>query len=103
MPDLTPTAVGTWSGGRFMRFGVPLDDDRFAALVRPGDGIGTVLTADAVALLEAVERDARVPQLLRGRDAGGAGADHTCRRERHASSLTANMTGVSTLGGKRGP
>src|SRR5215217_3442730 len=46
MPDLSPTAVGTWSGGRFMRFGEPLDDDRFAALVRPGDGIGTVITAD---------------------------------------------------------
>jgi aryl-alcohol dehydrogenase-like predicted oxidoreductase len=53
MQDLTPTAVGTWSGGRFMRFGVPLDDDRFAALVRPGDGIGTVLTADAYGAGEA--------------------------------------------------
>jgi aryl-alcohol dehydrogenase-like predicted oxidoreductase len=44
--ELTHTAVGTWSGGRFMRFGVPLDDDRLAALVRPGGGIHTVLTAD---------------------------------------------------------
>ena len=30
-----------------MRFGEPLDDERFAALVRPGGGIGTVITADA--------------------------------------------------------
>ncbi len=43
----THTAVGTWSGGRFMHFGEPLDDDRLTALLRPGDGIGTVLTADA--------------------------------------------------------
>jgi aryl-alcohol dehydrogenase-like predicted oxidoreductase len=53
MQDLTPSAVGTWSGGRFMRFGVPLDDDRFAALVRPGGGIGTVITADAYGAGEA--------------------------------------------------
>jgi aryl-alcohol dehydrogenase-like predicted oxidoreductase len=44
--ELTQTAVGTWSGGRFMRFGVPVDDDRLAALVRPGGGIQTVITAD---------------------------------------------------------
>src|SRR6478609_6219789 len=47
MPGPTHTAVGTWSGGRFMHFGEPLDDDRLAALLRPGDGIRTVLTADA--------------------------------------------------------
>src|SRR5438128_1163377 len=40
------TAVGTWSGGRFMHFGEPLDDERFLALIRPGGGIDTVLTAD---------------------------------------------------------
>jgi aryl-alcohol dehydrogenase-like predicted oxidoreductase len=53
MPDLTHTAVGTWSGGRFMRFGVPLDDAQLAALVRPDRGIGTVLTADAYGAGEA--------------------------------------------------
>src|SRR5919199_1063479 len=53
MADLTHTAVGTWSGGRFMRFGVPLDDGRLAALVRPGGGIDTVLTADAYGAGEA--------------------------------------------------
>ena len=44
--DPTRTAVGTWSGGRFMHFGEPLDDERFLAVIRPGDGIDTVLTAD---------------------------------------------------------
>jgi aryl-alcohol dehydrogenase-like predicted oxidoreductase len=46
MPDPTRTAVGTWSGGRFMHFGEPLDDERMTALLRPGGGIGTVMTAD---------------------------------------------------------
>jgi aryl-alcohol dehydrogenase-like predicted oxidoreductase len=44
--DPTRTAVGTWSGGRFMHFGEALDDERFLALIRPGGGIDTVLTAD---------------------------------------------------------
>ena len=33
------TAVGTWSGGRFMHFGEPVDEDRLAALLRPAGGI----------------------------------------------------------------
>src|ERR1700739_3858578 len=45
--DPGPTMLGTWSGGRFMHFGEPLDDDRLIALLRPGDGIDTVITADA--------------------------------------------------------
>jgi aryl-alcohol dehydrogenase-like predicted oxidoreductase len=44
--DPTSTAVGTWSGGRFMHFGEPLDDRRLSALLRPGAGIDTVITAD---------------------------------------------------------
>ena len=36
------TAVGTWSGGRFMHFGEPLDEARLEALLRPGGGISTV-------------------------------------------------------------
>jgi aryl-alcohol dehydrogenase-like predicted oxidoreductase len=40
-------AVGTWSGGRFMRFGEPIDDARLEALLRPHGGIATVMTADA--------------------------------------------------------
>ena len=27
--DLTRTAYGTWSGGRFMHFGEPLSEERF--------------------------------------------------------------------------
>ena len=44
--DPGQVAVGTWSGGRFMRFGEPLDDERFAALITPDESISTVLTAD---------------------------------------------------------
>ncbi|MFT3865874.1 MAG: aldo/keto reductase [Solirubrobacterales bacterium] len=46
-------AIGTWSGGRFLHFGAPVDEDRLAALLRPGDGIDTVLTADAYGTGEA--------------------------------------------------
>jgi aryl-alcohol dehydrogenase-like predicted oxidoreductase len=66
--DPTPTALGAWSGGRFLHFGEPLDDDRLAALLRPGDGIDTVITADVYGqgegdrlvgrALEGLERDA---------------------------------------------
>ncbi|HEY2715923.1 MAG TPA: aldo/keto reductase [Solirubrobacterales bacterium] len=40
-------AIGTWSGGRFLHYGEEIEEDRLAALLRPGDGIDTVLTADA--------------------------------------------------------
>jgi aryl-alcohol dehydrogenase-like predicted oxidoreductase len=40
-------AIGTWSGGRFLRFGEAIDEERLQALLRPGEGIDTVLTADA--------------------------------------------------------
>jgi aryl-alcohol dehydrogenase-like predicted oxidoreductase len=42
-----PLALGAWSGGRFMRFGEPIDDERLLALMRPDERIATVLTADA--------------------------------------------------------
>ncbi len=41
-----PLAVGTWSGGRFMHFGDPLDDERYLSLIAPDERIRTVLTAD---------------------------------------------------------
>jgi aryl-alcohol dehydrogenase-like predicted oxidoreductase len=44
--DPTRTALGTWSGGRFMHFGVGLDDDRLLALLRPDEQIQTLITAD---------------------------------------------------------
>lgn len=47
MLDPTHTAIGTWSGGRFMRFGEPLDDDDLIELLRPDDAIRTVITSDA--------------------------------------------------------
>jgi len=62
------TAIGTWSGGRFMHFGEPLDDERLAPLLRPGAGIDTVITADVYGAgdadrllgrsIEGLERDA---------------------------------------------
>jgi aryl-alcohol dehydrogenase-like predicted oxidoreductase len=53
MPEPTRTAVGTWSGGRFMHFGEPVDDERFVALLRPDERVRTVLTADAYGAGEA--------------------------------------------------
>jgi aryl-alcohol dehydrogenase-like predicted oxidoreductase len=61
--DPTRTAIGTWSGGRFMHFGEPLSDERLLALLRPGDGIDTVITADAYG---AGEADRALGQALRG-------------------------------------
>jgi aryl-alcohol dehydrogenase-like predicted oxidoreductase len=59
----TPTAIGTWSGGRFMRFGEPLDDERLESLLRPGEGIHTVMTADVYGRGEA---DALLGRALAG-------------------------------------
>ena len=63
MSDPGRTAVGTWSGGRFMHFGEPLGDARLQALLRPGDGIDTLLSADAYG---AGEADRVLSQALRG-------------------------------------
>jgi aryl-alcohol dehydrogenase-like predicted oxidoreductase len=41
------SAIGTWSGGRFLHFGEAIAEDRLAALLRPQGGIDTVLSADA--------------------------------------------------------
>jgi aryl-alcohol dehydrogenase-like predicted oxidoreductase len=65
MLDPTHTAIGTWSGGRFMHFGVALDDDRLLALLRPDDAIRTVLTADAYG---AGEADTVLGRALEGLD-----------------------------------
>ena len=61
--DPTHTAVGTWSGGRFMRFGEPLPDDRFLPLIRPDADVRTVLTADTYG---AGEADTLLGQALQG-------------------------------------
>src|ERR671922_2106273 len=60
---LSHEAVGTWSGGRFMRFGEPISDERMAALLRPGGGIDTLITADAYG---AGEADALLGRALAG-------------------------------------
>jgi aryl-alcohol dehydrogenase-like predicted oxidoreductase len=48
--DPGPTAVGAWSGGRFMRFGEALDDERLISLLTPDESIRTVITADVYGL-----------------------------------------------------
>src|SRR6476469_7027952 len=63
MVTLGHTAIGTWSGGRFMHFGEPLDDERLSALLRPGDGIDTLITADVYGCGEA---DLALGRSLRG-------------------------------------
>jgi aryl-alcohol dehydrogenase-like predicted oxidoreductase len=63
MREPTHTALGAWSGGRFMHFGEPVDEDRLTALLRPGDGIDTVLTADVYG---AGEADRLVGRALQG-------------------------------------
>jgi aryl-alcohol dehydrogenase-like predicted oxidoreductase len=67
MRELGRAAIGTWSGGRFMRFGEAIDEERLEALLRPGEGIDTVITADVYGqgaadtllgrALDGVERD----------------------------------------------
>jgi aryl-alcohol dehydrogenase-like predicted oxidoreductase len=56
-------AVGTWSGGRFLSYGEPVEEARMEAVLRPGGGIHTVLTADAYG---AGEADRLVGRALRG-------------------------------------
>ena len=68
--DPTSTAIGTWSGGRFMHFGEPLADDRLEALLRPGEGIDTVITADVYGAGEA--------DLALGRALAGVPRDSYC-------------------------
>jgi aryl-alcohol dehydrogenase-like predicted oxidoreductase len=65
--DPTRTAVGTWSGGRFMRFGEPLDDERFLALIAPDENIPTVITADVYGTGEA---DRMLGRAIAGRPRG---------------------------------
>jgi aryl-alcohol dehydrogenase-like predicted oxidoreductase len=46
--DVTRTAYGTWSGGRFMHFGEPLSEERFISVIQHAykSGIRTFMTAD---------------------------------------------------------
>src|SRR5947209_4228284 len=71
----TPTdpgvaAVGTWSGGRFMRFGEAIDDQRFLSLIAPDDAIRTIITADVYGAGEA--------DRMLGRAIAGRSRDEMC-------------------------
>ncbi|HTA15278.1 MAG TPA: aldo/keto reductase [Solirubrobacteraceae bacterium] len=66
--DPTRTAIGTWSGGRFMHFGEPLTDERMLELLRPGGGIETVMSADAYG---AGEADRMLGRAIEGVDREG--------------------------------
>jgi aryl-alcohol dehydrogenase-like predicted oxidoreductase len=65
--DPGPAAVGTWSGGRFMHFGEPLDEERFRALIAPDESIRTVMTADVYG---AGEADRMLGRAIEGRARG---------------------------------
>jgi aryl-alcohol dehydrogenase-like predicted oxidoreductase len=84
MPQPGHVALGSWSGGRFLHFGAPVEEDRLEALLRPGDGISTVLTADAYG---AGEADRVVGRALAGLDreafslVGAIGHDIEAERE----------------------
>src|SRR5512144_564811 len=58
-------AIGSWSGGRYLRFGEAIETERLEVLLGPGDGIGTVLTADAYG---AGEADSLLGRALAGED-----------------------------------
>jgi aryl-alcohol dehydrogenase-like predicted oxidoreductase len=62
--------MGTWSGGRFLRFGDAVDEERLQRLLRPGGGIETVLSADTYGQGEADE--------VLGRALEGARRDSYC-------------------------
>jgi aryl-alcohol dehydrogenase-like predicted oxidoreductase len=68
--DPGPVAIGTWSGGRFMHFGEPLDDERLQALITPDDSIDTIITADVYGGGEA--------DTLLGRAIAGRPRDQMC-------------------------
>ncbi|HWM64304.1 MAG TPA: aldo/keto reductase [Solirubrobacterales bacterium] len=64
------TAIGTWSGGRFIRYGEEIAEERLEALLRPGAGIDTVLSADTYGQGEA--------DRVLGRALAGASPDEYC-------------------------
>jgi aryl-alcohol dehydrogenase-like predicted oxidoreductase len=56
-------AIGSWSGGRYLRFGEAIEPERLEALLRPGEAIDTVMTADVYGQGEA---DSLVGRALAG-------------------------------------
>jgi aryl-alcohol dehydrogenase-like predicted oxidoreductase len=63
--DLTRTAYGTWSGGKFMHFGEMLDDASYLAMVKKSfdAGVRTFVTADVYGSGRA---DAMLGEALKG-------------------------------------
>lgn len=63
--DLTRTAYGTWSGGKFMHFGEMLDDARYLELIRKAfdAGVRTFVSADVYG---AGRADAMLGEALKG-------------------------------------
>jgi aryl-alcohol dehydrogenase-like predicted oxidoreductase len=59
------TAIGTWSGGRYLRFGEAIDEARLEALLAPDEAIDTVLTADVYGEGDA---DSLLGRVLAGHD-----------------------------------
>jgi aryl-alcohol dehydrogenase-like predicted oxidoreductase len=70
MTEVRRVAIGTWSGGRFLRFGEAVSEEKLQALLRPGGGIDTVLTADTYGQGEA--------DSLLGRALSGVPRDSYC-------------------------
>ncbi len=70
--DLTRTAYGTWSGGRFMHFGEALTEERFLKVIQHAwqQGIRTFMTAD-------VYGNGAADEML-GRALGGLPRDSYC-------------------------
>jgi aryl-alcohol dehydrogenase-like predicted oxidoreductase len=73
--DPTRTAVGTWSGGRFMHFGVAVDDERYEALITPDADVRTVITADVYG---AGAADTMLGRALSRAATGGLQRDQFC-------------------------
>jgi aryl-alcohol dehydrogenase-like predicted oxidoreductase len=63
-------ALGTWSGGRFMHFGEPLEEERLVSLLTPDADIDTVITADVYGAGDA--------DRLLGRALQGVARDSVC-------------------------
>ena len=65
--NLTRTAYGTWSGGKYMHFGEALDDERYMGMMREAydKGVRTFITADVYGVGRA---DEILGQALKGLD-----------------------------------
>jgi aryl-alcohol dehydrogenase-like predicted oxidoreductase len=68
MHEMTKGALGAWSGGLVMRFGLAIEEDRLVALLRPDERINAVVTADVYGQGEA---DRLVGRAIGGLPRGG--------------------------------